>query len=233
MRRLDSTHFEVANGIIIERCADGFRQHLHNEYVREIWSYYIEHSECVLYYKDGRRKQLNIGCSSFNSQFGTPVSEDGKHIFINKWSSGLYSFCTETGLMDWKAGEKFTHEFILFRRYITLMHASKGLLKIDSESGEIIDELKDKTFVSHYHLSDSLIAVSTSRNTLEIVDSKSWEHVGSFNLNAMMEELGKITVTWARCDNERIIAEGFKTYPEDKVPRFFEISVPFKFTFQD
>jgi hypothetical protein len=44
---------------------------------------------CTVYFYEKPPKELNVGCSSYNRDYGIPVSEDGSKLFTGSWEKGL------------------------------------------------------------------------------------------------------------------------------------------------
>ena len=74
----------------------------------------------------------------YNAQFETPISRDGRLLFIGSWRFGLLCYNVHTGELVWKKGPGKVRNLILFQDRVTAEVSDVGLQERDMKRGHLI-----------------------------------------------------------------------------------------------
>jgi hypothetical protein len=120
--------------------------------------------------------------SGFTSQFGLPISGDGKIVIVNVMYQGLYAYGTFTGEQLWKTrGGKFRHIFSVGDEFVVLRD-SESLSKRRFSDGALIAELRNRYFVTAKGVDNRYVLIKnmTSGFCLGLVDMLSMQIVKQY-----------------------------------------------------
>ncbi len=184
----NTRHLE--NGITVKLVAgNGFWQYLDNIAVEKIWSSYTDETQ-TFFFRDGRMVTVKTGCTSFNRQIGTPISSDGQKMFLNIWEKGIICYDLMTMSVVWKLRKPHTMHIIVFDDYITVDKNGGYIIKIDMESGKIIDEIKSSTIIQHSRVSKNEVLAYYIKKTLAIIDTRDMSIVKLFEREYIPRGIG-------------------------------------------
>ena len=212
------------NDIIrIEKVDGGFWQYFDHPLVDRIWCGY-DTGDCCVYYHDHCR-ELHIGCEGYLFQYGTPVSNDGKLLFMGSWYKGLYCYIIETGKLLWHMKSTRITKVIVYDSYLTVARYGYYLAKIDIATGEIIAKINSKGLEAQYkldhrvcakYLKRKLCIVNTETMQIEKAFPYSALHPNSqydFLIKSVRLEDNKIIIHGSEGNNTIEIHEGFLISP--------------------
>ena len=159
----------MTNDIIrIERINHGFWQYFDHPRVEKIWCDWGT-GNCCVHYHD-RSIELHIGCEGYLFQFGTPVSNDGKLLFMGSWEKGLYCYVIETGELLWHMKSTRITKIVVYDTYLIAARYGYYLAKINIATGEIIAKINSKGVGNQFKL-DHRVCVDSLKGTLCVVNT--------------------------------------------------------------
>jgi len=128
----------------------GFVQYFKNEVIDKIT--YSYDGNCVVHYHNEPHKELRIGCDFYNSQYGIPISADGKKLFIGSWDKGfggfkrgIQAYDIETGSVIWNFPKGRIRQVFIYDDYAVALKSCEAIFKFDIDSGEVIGQVKAAT----------------------------------------------------------------------------------------
>lgn len=153
----------------VKRTKNGFVSIIQNGIVDRIECSYGE--SCTIYFYHIPPKKINIALSSFNLQYGIPVSDDGRTLFISSWEDGISAYDTLSGSIRWRLKIKKATSIIVYSAYVVLQKQGESLIKIDIENGTVLDTLRSGTIQRQFELLNPYILVDSIRARLSVVDT--------------------------------------------------------------
>ena len=112
------------------------------------------HGDCTVHYSNKQSKKLrNIDfCSVYNSQYGIPVSNNGKTLFVGSWDrtvdgvkKGLVAHDIESDSVLWRFHQGRIRQVFVYDNYIVALKAESAILKFNIDNGEILGQVKATT----------------------------------------------------------------------------------------
>lgn len=100
---------------------------------------------CTVYFYDKSPLELNVGCSFYNSQYGIPVSNDGKKLFVGSWETGLCAYDILSGALLWRFKPGKIRNIFVYTDYLVVLSAYTSVVKIDIETGKMLAEVRSST----------------------------------------------------------------------------------------
>jgi len=160
----------------IENIVGGFTQCFDNTVVERIVCEY-EKGICTVFFYDKSPKELHIGCDSYNSQYGIPISCDGSKLFIGAWAKGfgglnkgIQAYEIESASALWRFNEGKIREIFVYPNYLIVSKALSNIFKIDINNGAVLDSIKSGTIESLYDLGFPYVLANTISGKLSVVD---------------------------------------------------------------
>jgi len=101
---------------------------------------------------------------AFNSQYGTPISQDEKFLFIGTWYNGLYCYEISTGKLLWKKGPGRVSTIIPIDNYVIVEMQGRGIHKRNIQTGDLVAELKMSGIASLFQIDENEIFAGPKRN---------------------------------------------------------------------
>ena len=161
-------HTEYVNGIRIERIDGGFVEFIENGVIEKVVCMYD--GTCTVFFYGKSPKAFNVGCSSYNSQYGIPVSEDGRKLFVGSWEKGLFVYEISSGEILWKLkGSKVT-SIIVQRTYVIAKKYGSSIVKLDIDNGAVLAEIKSGTIERQFYLGNHNILVDSIKGRLCVLN---------------------------------------------------------------
>jgi hypothetical protein len=163
----------------------------------------------------------------FNSQYGAPISPDGKYLLIGTWYKGLYCYDIRTGELLWKKGPGKVRKIIPIENYVIVEMCNRGIIKRDIGTGEIVTELKMSGIECLFQISNNEIFAGPKRNVYYVYQIpdfiEKYAIPGSIlNPNECLSHMIRDCQKNEGC----IVVSGFEQYPHmdysQKGTRFFE-----------
>lgn len=105
----------------------------------------FKNKKCTVFFHRKAPKELHIECSSFNRQYGIPVSDDGSRLFFSDWDNGLWAYNLESGNIDWYSPSKHVTYLIVDSGHLIAVQQNRALLCFDIETGAIEKEVKSRS----------------------------------------------------------------------------------------
>ena len=153
----------------IKYIENGFITTIENEIVEKVVCKYD--GICTVCFYDKPPKELNIGCSFYNSQFGIPVSDDGRILFVSSWEYGLFAYDIMSGSVLWQLKDKKITSIVVHPTYVVTRKDTSSIIKLKIENGEMLAEIRSGTIVQQFDLGGSYILVNSIRGKLSIIDT--------------------------------------------------------------
>jgi len=79
---------------------------------------------------------------AYNRQYGTPISEDGKYVFIGTWEQALICYSLEDGSLIWKESPGKVRNIVVHKDLLFVEMADRGIYVRDIKTGRLIKEVK-------------------------------------------------------------------------------------------
>jgi hypothetical protein len=163
----------------IELVDGGFNEVIKNAVIKEVFCDY--NGSCTVHFYEKPPKKLNIGCSSYNRQYGIPVSEDGRTLFISNWETGLFAYDIMSGSVVWHLKDCKITSIVVCQTYVVTQKFGTSIIKLDIGSGEILSEIKSGTIETQFFLNGSYILVNSIKGKLVVVDTDKMTVVKKYN----------------------------------------------------
>lgn len=125
---------------------------------------------CTVYFYERPPKELNIGCSFYNSQYGIPVSEDGKRLFVGSWETGLCAYDILSGVLLWRFKPGKIRHIFVYSDFLIVSRAYTSVVKIDIETGKMLAEVRSGTLERIFNLGAPYIFVDGLSGKHGVID---------------------------------------------------------------
>lgn len=196
----------------IERIHGGFIEYLDHEFIEKICCSYD--NSCVVHYHDRPPQKLLIECSSYNSQYGYPVSEDGRMLFVGSWENGLMAYDIATNELVWHLQTALVTSIIVYSSYVVAEIYYNAIVKLDIHTGEILSAIRSGTIAFTRELKAPYIIVDRIRGRLAIVDTSEMTVVKAYkNKIVNPNNCGCILIQDYRVNNNALSISGIESYP--------------------
>lgn len=170
--------------------------------------------KCRIYYYTGKMQEILLECSSFNQQYGFPISETHSLLFASSWENGLSAYDISSGLLRWTIPIKKASAVIVMDEYLMLLKNGSALLKIDIASGSIIAEIKSKTIEHIYELRLPYVLLDRFCGRLSILNSANMEIVKTYTEKQINpRNCLSFVIQNVQLENESLVICGFEDYP--------------------
>lgn len=148
----------------------GFIEYPYHPLVEKIVCVYD--GPCTVHYRNAPPKTVLVECSSYNHQYGYPISEDGQTMFVSSWEKGLSAYDIQTNDLLWRLKRSRITRTFVYPTYVVTTRYGVALLKFDVRSGEVLAELKSGTIDRAWGLQAPYILVESYRGKLAVVDTE-------------------------------------------------------------
>ncbi len=169
--------------LFIEKVSDkGFWQSFSNELVDRIWCDYRS-EECTVYYLNGEQYSFRCGCDFYNSQYGTPVSNDGERLFIGHWeyNKGLCCYSIKDNKLIWRFKGSKNRNVFVYDGFLIVIKAETSILKVDEKTGKISNEKRSGTIHKAFLIQDKYILVNNLKGRLTLWDTGRMQSVKQYD----------------------------------------------------
>lgn len=172
--------------LAIEHVEGGFWQYVDHTMLSKIWSEF-DSGAITVFYKNGSTKTVMADCAGYNSQYGTPVSDDGRKLVIGAWEKrqGLRCYSIEKGNMIWQLHIPRVRQVFCFSDYLAVLEAKKALLKINLDNGEILAHIRSNTIENQFWISKHLVFVDSIKGTPCVINTESMRIVKEYPLSVV------------------------------------------------
>ena len=149
----------------------GFKETLDSDVIREILFFYD--GLCKVYFCNGTVKELNTVCDGYNSQFGVPISPDGKILFVSSWETGLHAYNIDSGKELWHFKSTRIKAVYAYDTYLIAIRYCKAVIKLDIADGTKIGEMTSGTIEHSFSVTGPFVLIDTYRGKLSVIDTAS------------------------------------------------------------
>ena len=171
---------------------------------------------CIIQYADGTCNTINVDVDTYNDQFGVPVTEDGKTMFVGYWykKKGLIAIDTDTGNVKWQSHINKVKKIYVYPGCIIAARYNNGLMKFDSETGELLASFKSSTLMFTHWLNERLLLLDSGYGRLCIVDTNSMQTVKKYNdATVNPNDCHSIAIQKVYTKNNELHICGLEAYP--------------------
>lgn len=197
----------------------GFVEILENNVIEKVVCYYNGISK--IYFYDRPPKELVLGCSSYNSQYGIPVSRDGRKLFIGSWEKnlgglgkGLYAYDIMSGSKLWELSEGKIRDIFVYIDYLIVLKANASVYKLDINNGKVLTEIKSGSIEKLFDLSGSYILVNSIKDKLSVVDTENMSVIRNYGQKVVNpEDCLSLLIQNAVLQGTTLTVSGIENYP--------------------
>jgi hypothetical protein len=165
-------------------------------------------------------KDKNILCTfktpasvAFNRQYGTPISKDGKIVFIGVWEKGLYCYSLMRGKMLWRQGPGKVRRIIVFDKELIIEMADRGIYKRNIEDGKKIQEFKMSSISTFRQIKPDQLFAGPKYGKYFIYKIPSMELLSTINKNKLnIHDCISFVIRKVFYRNDKLMIEGFENY---------------------
>ena len=197
----------------IERARNRLGIHFDNTRIKTL-EYDSEGRVCVY----GRHDKListfkTCATVAFNGQYGTPISEDGRFIFIGNWDRGLFCYSTDSGETVWQQGPGKVRRILVIDNELIVEMADRGIYKRKTADGSLSFQLKMGSISTFTRINKDTLFTGPKRNVYFTYNIPSMEpngevHEREINVNDCLSFV--IQDVFYR--NTKLMAQGFENY---------------------
>ncbi len=191
----------------------GFLQHYQNPLIERIQFKFD--GSCTIYFKDGNTVDHFVGCEVvYNEQFGIPISQDGKLLFVSSWEKGLTAYDTIEGKKLWHFRSTRIANVFTYPHFLIAFRYNRALLKIDMSSGALLQELKSGSLEHARRLDDRYFFADRFRGKHCVMDAMTMGIVKTYSPRVVNPSncLSHV-IRDAFLRDGRLYIEGFEDYP--------------------
>ena len=191
----------------------GFLQHYQNPLIDRIQFKFD--GSCTICFKDGSTADHFVGCEVvYNEQFGIPISQDGKLLFVSSWEKGLTAYDTIEGKKLWHFRSTRIANVFTYPHFLVAFRYNRALLKIDMSSGALLQELKSGSLEHARRLDDRYFFADRFRGKYCVMDAMTMETVKTYSSKVVNpSNCWSHVIRDAFLRDGRLYIEGFEDYP--------------------
>lgn len=196
----------------IEYIHGGFIEYLDHEFVEKICCSYDD--SCVVHYYDRPPQKLLIECSSYNSQYGYPVSEDGRMLFVSSWENGLTAYDIATNKILWRYKRSRITAVYVYETYVAAVRYGEAILKLDLHTGEVLEQMRSGTIECSWELQAPYILVETFRGKLSVIDTEKMSVAKAYKEKVVNpNHCLSLILKYIQVENNTLTILGVEEYP--------------------
>lgn len=196
----------------------GFIETYQNKYIESIIAKYNE--SIAVNFCNKTKKEFKLQCDSFNSQYGIPISIDGKLLFLTSWDwwEGIRAYNIESGELVWQYKKGRIRNVYTYQKYLVALRANKSIVKLDIETGEVIDEtITGNGIESMFMLNESSVLVDRIRGKISVVDVNDMKVTKTYDMRtANPKDCLGFDVTDAVLENNKLVISTLEQYPKSE-----------------
>ena len=155
-------------------------------------------------------------CSSYNAQYGLPVSNDGTVIFAGTWERGIFAYDIITGMLLWRYPKGKARTMIISNEDLIVARANSSVFRLNIHSGQKSDlEIKSRTIENIFPLSNKQFFLKYYRGNCCVVNCKDFsiEHIFSKSEinphNCLSLLINEVEID----SKNNVLIKGFEDYP--------------------
>ena len=218
----------VFRNMRLELTKEGFVEFFENGSIEKVVcnSYYRPDTDsnegiCTVHFYGKPPKELNIGCDSYNSQYGIPVSEDGTKLFIGSWykglggyEKGLLAYDIDSGSVLWRFKEGKIGAIFVYGKYLIVEKAYTAVYKLDIDNGGILAKISSTTLQQLFHLEYPYVFGDTISGKRSVINVESMEVVKKYNTKVVnpFDCLG-LVIQDVSINRNTLVISGFEECP--------------------
>ncbi|MCC7572638.1 MAG: PQQ-like beta-propeller repeat protein [Candidatus Methanofastidiosum sp.] len=215
----------------IENIEDGFMEIIENGVIEKVVCKYD--GICTVYFYDKPPKELNVGCSSYNSQYGIPVSVDGSKLFVGSWEKGLggkekglLAYDIASGSLLWRLAEGKIRSIFVYSNYLIVLKAGASIMKLNIDSGVVLEQIKSSAIEHLFDLGFPYALVDAIAGKLSVVDVEEMLIVRKYGSQIVNpSNCLSVLIQDAALHGEALTIYGVEDYPDKN----YQLSGPQKF----
>lgn len=166
---------------MVVRNSDGFLQKYKHPYISEI-QFYMDGNTCKILFRDGLEVVKPFQFEAvYLSQFGAPLSEDGRTLLISDWEKGLMAYDIEVGSLRWQFKSPRIAKTLVYKSFVIAVKRYDSLIMFDIETGDILKRLKSSSIEAMFSLTEKMVLVNSLRGKVSVVDISTLEIVKTFS----------------------------------------------------
>lgn len=169
---------------------------------------------CTVTFHDMSTKTIKTPCSSYNSQYGIPVSPDGKLLFYTDWYKGLYVHQIDDGKLIWYMRKSRLTSMHVTEDCLYVTRYCKTFYKIDYHNQTIVNEITGTDINKFVYFEDDTCLLWFSKGCICHIDCKTFDIIAKYpNKIYNPNECLSLRVRNAYRQNNTFYIEGFESYP--------------------
>ncbi len=169
---------------------------------------------CTIYFRNETVVRHFVNCEAvYQTQFGLPISLDGKLLFISSWEHGLTAFDTLSGELRWQYEKSRIKSVFPYSNFVVACRYGIGLIKIDIGTGTVLQEIKSGTLEHCYYLDRKHLLLDRWRGKLSVLDGEAMGMVKTYSKKIYNpNDCWSLVITNVYLQHREIIIEGFENY---------------------
>ncbi len=198
--------------ISVKNVKGGFWQFWDHPAVSKIWSEYSTGITTV-YYTDGNVQSLHAKCTGYNSQYGTPVSNDGSKLIVGAWEKtlGLTCYSIEQDAVIWRMKRPRIRQVFCFDEYLAVLEAQGAVLKINIHDGEIIAQIGSSSIEDQFYVSEHTVFVDSIGKEACVVNTQTMQIVKKYSQSVLNPRGCKsFILNRVELSGDRLMISGFE-----------------------
>ncbi len=149
----------------------------------------------------------------YNGQYGTPISLDGKFVFIGTWRNGLFCYEIETGALLWKKWPSKIRRIVVSDTSVIAAMDGRGIFKRNISDGEKVDEIKMSGIESLFQLNKKELFAGPKHNKYFIFRVPSLEVIRTIKAsNININNCLSFILLDVFYDNNDLVFKGWEQY---------------------
>ncbi|WP_347490982.1 hypothetical protein ABDB91_07435 [Desulfoscipio sp. XC116] len=162
--------------------------------------------------------------------YGTPISPDGKYLFIGTWDKGLFCYDIDNRNLKWKKTPAKVRQVIAKDEFLVIEMCDRGIYKRHIETGELLSEIKMSNIRFMYRISDNEIFTGTKRDKYFIYEIPSLTEKSVMKKSSLtnINIYEAINILDAKKENGKLVISGteFEYSSEDAIDFTRSIKIP-------
>ena len=203
--------------ISVKNVKGGFWQFWDHPVVSKIWADYSAGITTV-YYTNGSIRSLHAKCTGYNSQYGTPVSDDGSKLFVGAWEKtlGLTCYSIEQDSVIWQMKRPKIRQIFCFDDYLVALEAQGALYKINIQDGKTVARIDNGALEDQFCLSEHTVFVNSIGKEACVINTQTMQNVKKYP-RSVLNPRGCISFTLNRVElsGGRLMIYGFECIAND------------------
>lgn len=170
---------------------------------------------CTVCFYDKPPKELHIECSSYNRQYGIPISNDGTKLFVGNWEKGLFAYSIDSGEILWKFKPGKIRDIFVYSNFLIVSRAYAAIVKIDIETGAMLGSIKSGTLEHVFYLDSTCVFADTVSGKHAIIDVQEMVVIKKYDSKIVNPyDCLSFTITDAGLQNNILTICGIEEYPQ-------------------